>query len=273
MNKQPIGVYDSGIGGITVLKELVAKMPHEDFIYFGDTANLPYGNKTPAQIIEFSRRIIEWFMTRMNAKAVVAACHTSSALALPHFESELGQKVFGTIKPLINTILSSSVSNIAIFATEASAKSKVHETILRNRGFTGQITSVGCPDYVPLIEAGDLSSKDIIEATKKYLQFLPERPDALLFGCTHYPLIRPAFESILPLETQYFDPAEAIAHDLATYLNQNLLTTASSGSISFFCSGPTQPFEEKIKAISGFIPHTVQQVCLDQVEWTQSKFA
>ena len=129
----PIGIFDSGIGGLTVLRELQRLLPHENFIYFADTAHLPYGDKTPEQIQGYSRRIITWLQDDMNARLVVAACHTSSALALDQISPEFKVPVVGTIYPALQTILRDyPYSRLGIIATPASVKSCHHEKALIN---------------------------------------------------------------------------------------------------------------------------------------------
>ena len=255
MTSRPIGIYDSGIGGLTVLRELRKLLPHEDFIYFADTKNLPYGNKSQEQIVEFSRSIIHWFKESCDAKLVVAACHTSSALALDNLSNQFEIPLIGTIRPLLKNILNTPRhQRIGIIATEASAKSQTHATIFRNHGYNGDIHTVGCPDFVPLIESGHLDTESIRSAAKTYLdQFKDLNPDTLIFGCTHYPFIRPLIESLLPTTTHYIDPAEAMSKEVQRHLeiSDTLQKRLTFGNVHFVCSSSPHTFEPKVHQFMG----------------------
>lgn len=250
LSHQPIGVYDSGVGGLTVLKALAHHMPHENFVYFGDTANLPYGTKTPEQIIEFSRNIIAWFQNTLGAKMVIAACHTSSALALDVVAQDFTIPIIGTIYPCLNTLRAHKHhQRVGIIATPASATSRTHERIFKGNGFEGHVHSIPCPNFVPLIEATPFDDLAATQAAKEYLQaFHDHQLDTLIYGCTHYPFLKSIVESLLPPTMHYIDPAELIAREaqavlLSTY-RANGATTR--GQLDFYCSSDTALFSQKI---------------------------
>lgn len=242
--KKPIGVYDSGVGGLTVLKELMACLPGQDFIYFADTQHLPYGDKTPDQIKEYSKNIVAWFESVMNAKMVVAACNTSSAIALDGLTSEI--PVIGTIYPILDEIMESRT--IGIIATAPSVKSKMHENIFIKNGFQGKVVYVACPDFVPLIEEGKIEGVEIEEAAKRYLsQFDGHNIDTLIYGCTHYPFIKSTIEKLLP-GIKYIDPANFIARAVL----KNNTEAANMGSVKFYCSSDADVFKAKIEKLTDF---------------------
>jgi glutamate racemase len=251
MDKRPIGVYDSGIGGLTVLSVLRRALPHEDFIYFADTANLPYGDKSPQQIIDYSHRIVKWFEKNVGAKLVVSACHTSSALAVEKISSDFKTPVIGTIKPLLKRILHNPFcSNIGVIATMASAASRAHEKIFIENGFKGRVVSIACPDFVPLIEAGLKDSVLLREAAVNYLQpFKQNRLDTLVYGCTHYPLISDVITSIVP-EVCCIDPAEYVVQEIKALLAGNGLLNGSSGGVQFYVSSEPGVFINKLQRLS-----------------------
>jgi glutamate racemase len=242
--KKPIGIYDSGVGGFTVLRELILSFPHEDFIYFADTAHLPYGDKSPEQIISYSHNITSWFQNEMNAKMVIAACNTSSALALDHLNFNI--PIIGTIYPLLSHIMESA--SLGIIATPASAKSRMHENIFIKNGFEGNVTCIECPDFVPLIESGKFQGAEIENAARQYLkEFEAQNIDTLIYGCTHYPFIKNIIKNILPKNIKYIDPAHYISLEV-----QNLISRPSDeqqGSIKFYCSSEQDVFESKIKRL------------------------
>jgi glutamate racemase len=255
LTKRPIGVYDSGVGGFTVLKALQEKMPNETFIYFADTENLPYGNKTKEQIVEYSHRIISWFQNKKDAKMVIAACHTSSALAIDLISYNFELPIIGTIYPLIRTVTNNKKhKNIGIIATSASAESRMHEKIFRQNGFTGNIVSISCPTFVPLIESKEMDVEAIKTAAKEYLApFFEQKLDTLIYGCTHYPFIKDIIEQILPSNISFIDPANYIADEAYTWLeNKNLLNTEKKYALDqYFCSHDPKMFESKLGQLIG----------------------
>jgi len=265
MTSRPIGLYDSGVGGLTVLKEFRKQFPHETFVYFADTLNLPYGQKTKGQIVDYSRTILSWFQNTINAKMVIAACHTSSALALDELAPQFEIPVIGTIYPLLKEVIhDDSPRRLGIIATPVSAESRTHETLLRANGFSGEILSIGCKDFVPLIESGRLDSQELFDSVAATLKpFETFKPDALIFGCTHYPFIKPIIESILHSSVQYIDPAATMAREAHLWLEQNRLHNASRepSTLQFYCSDDATTFELKLRKLLALSDHSVR--CLN----------
>ena len=144
-------MYDSGIGGLSVLNELKKTLPNEDYVYFADTANMPYGNKSRDQIINYSRKIILFFQNEIKAKLVVAACHTSSAVALENIAHEFYTPIIGTINPIMKH-MKSGYKRVGVIATQASIESGMHKQIISQMKNPPEVVSVACPDFVPLIE-------------------------------------------------------------------------------------------------------------------------
>lgn len=250
--RKPIGVYDSGIGGLTVLSLLHKKFPHEDFIYFADTANVPYGPKTPEQITDFSRAIVEWMCNEMGVKLVVAACHTSSGIALEQLAPNYTVPLIGTMMPVANAVRANNAlhQRIGVIATQASVNRRAHEQVLRAHGFDGELVSIACPEFVPLIESGVIDEVALSLYAREYLKpFYDQRLDTLIYGCTHYPLIADIIKAALPRTIHYIDPAEHIAREVDAYLSQNALYNDSPepGKTSFYCSGPMDEFIAKVE--------------------------
>ena len=241
----PIGIYDSGIGGLTVLNELVSQFPYENFVYFADTFHLPYGNKSQEQIIQYSHDIISFFQNTINAKMVIAACNTSSALALDVISNDFHIPIIGTIYPLLGHIHNSK--KLGIIATQASADSRMHERIFKSHGFEGEVISVGCPKFTPLIEAGSFDSDELKECATEYLSlFQRQKIDTLVYGCTHYPFIKNLIESLLPESTKYIDPAHYIAQEVKKFMIQ---PQTKRGSVQYYCSSDPEIFEQKLKRL------------------------
>ncbi len=243
---KPIGIYDSGVGGLTVLKELTQKFPHENFIYFADTKHLPYGDKSKEQITQYSHDIVSGFQNTMNAKMAIAACNTSSALALDTISNDFHIPIIGTIYPLLHHI--HEAKTIGIIATQASANSRMHEKIFKNHGFKGEVISVGCPKFTPLIEEGDFDSAKLQECASEYLSiFQSQKIDTLIYGCTHYPFIKNLIESLLPPFIKYIDPAHYIAQEVKKILPQE----SEIGSIQYYCSSNPELFSKKLRNLMG----------------------
>jgi len=253
MDRRPIGIYDSGVGGLTVLMALKKALPNEDFIYFADTVNLPYGNKSPEQITEFSHRIISWMQNKISAKMVISACHTSSALALESASNKFKIPVIGTIMPLLRCIINNnSYKRIGIIATLASATSRAHETIFLKNGFTGTVRSIACPDFVPLIESNQIDLLTLKKCATEYLSvFKEENLDTLIYGCTHYPFIKNIITNILPIEMQYIDPAEYISIEVEESLSSSSSLNKSGGNVKFYSSSDPEAFAAKLNLLTG----------------------
>lgn len=254
MKNRPIGVYDSGVGGLTVLSALRRAFPQETFIYFADTLNLPYGDKTQNQIRDYSHGIASWFQNIKQVKLIVAACHTSSALALDDIAQDFEVPIVGTIRPLVERVLKDSIhQRIGIIATVASATSRFHEKILREQGFEGEVISIGCPDFVPLIEATPTDRVALRARAQEYLApFVDRSLDTLIYGCTHYPFLKDILETLLPHDLSYLDPAEAIAKEVRDHLEANdyLNDDEKTGDLEFYCSQDPETFKRKIRFLT-----------------------
>lgn len=259
MNSQnlPIGIFDSGIGGLTVLSTLRQKFPNESFIYFADTLNLPYGNKSPEVIQNYSRKILSWFQEKMNVKMVVAACNTSSSLAIDQLSSEFTIPIIGTIHPLIQTILRDKYQRVGLIATPSTVLSRCHEINLLKSGYDGIIHPIACPEFVPLIEQMPMDRVALRNHAQEYLRCFDEKGlETLVYGCTHYPYLEDILKTFLPESTRYLDPAHAIATEVESQLNQSQKGTLSSevGQLDFYCSGDPLHFKKKIGFLTDFNP-------------------
>ena len=187
----PIGVFDSGVGGLTVAREIMRHLPNENIVYFGDTARVPYGSKSKDNIIRYSRQIINFLKTK-NVKAIVIACNTASALALDVVREDFDVPIIGVVEPGARAALEATKSKkIGVIGTEATIRSAMYEKIFK--GFDGDATVVGkaCPLFVPLVEEGFAKHKVTEEIIDYYLaSFMDTDIDSLILGCTHYPLLR-----------------------------------------------------------------------------------
>ncbi|HEX3553266.1 MAG TPA: glutamate racemase [Thermoanaerobaculia bacterium] len=212
-----IGVFDSGVGGLTVVSALRRRLPEESILYLGDTARLPYGSKSPDTVTRYTRRNIE-FLTGRGVKAVVIACNTASALALPNLEMhEL--PTWGVIEPGALKAARVSRGRVGVIATEATVRSDAYPRALRNLRPGLEIVSRACPLFVPLVEEGWHDDPVTGEVARRYLApLLTAGIDTLVLGCTHYPLLIPVLQRVVGPDVTLVDSAEAVAEMVAAGL-------------------------------------------------------
>jgi glutamate racemase len=204
--QQRIGIFDSGVGGLTVLRELYQQLPNESILYFGDTARLPYGTRTPAEILHFVREILYW-MEEQKVKMVIMACNTSSALALESVQAEFDLPILGVILPGARAAVQQG-RRIGVIATPATANSNAYRDAILEVDGTAQVWQVGCPEFVPLIEQNRISDPYTKAVAREYLApLLQNGIDTLIYGCTHYPHLAPVLRQILPESVKLVNPA------------------------------------------------------------------
>ena len=260
-----IGVFDSGVGGLTVLKQLKKQLPNQRFIYLGDTARVPYGNRSPETIIRFSTENA-LFLLEKEIKLLIIACSTVSAIAIDTLRSYSPIPIIGVIEPGIQkTLKTSSSKRIAILATRATIQSGVYQDAIKKEAPHAVLFPVACPLFVPLVEEGWLSQEGWLShpatrlIVKEYLKPLKhENVDTILLGCTHYPVLKNLIKEEIGGEVILVDSASACAEQVATYLNANdkLSPSPSSEAHQYFISDSPemfrlfaeQLFEHKIEA-------------------------
>ena len=233
-NARPIGVFDSGIGGLTVVKALRDLLPNEQIIYVGDTARVPYGSRSPATVERYSLEIAQMLVER-DAKLIVVACNTVSSVALPVLEQTLPMDVIGVIRPGAEAAIHESQTNhVGVIGTRATIRSGAYERSIKTLNPKVQVTSRPCPLLVPLIEEGLLDDPVTDQMIARYLKpMLAEGIDTLVLGCTHYPLLAPAFARQLGQSVRLVDSAQNCALAVKRLLEQQSLgaTDASPGGL------------------------------------------
>lgn len=218
-----IGVFDSGVGGLTVVKEFFRYLPEYRIIYFGDTARLPYGTKSPNLIKKWSKEIVQWLLSR-GAKVIVIACHTSSALTADFLKKEFPKvPIFEIITPGIEKVVKVTKNKkIGIIGTPSTIKSGVHKKKLLVLDPGLKIYSQACPLLVPLVEEGWIGEKITKEIIKKYLLPLKKKKiDTLILACTHYPLLKKAISEITGEKIKIINPAENLVKNFKKFLGKN----------------------------------------------------
>lgn len=233
-----IGVFDSGVGGLTVVKEIFNYLPKNQIIYFGDTARLPYGTKGADFVKRYSKKITEWLLQK-GAKIIVVACNTSSAWAADYLKKEYSEiPIFEMIEPAVGEAIKTTKNKkIGIIGTPGTVRSQAYQEKLKIRNLKLEIFSVACPLFVPLVEEGLLDDKITVEIIKKYLDPLKkEGIDTLILGCTHYPLLQNAIANALGPKIKIINPAEALAKEIKKYLEKNKLTLKKGSAHAFYFS-------------------------------------
>jgi glutamate racemase len=264
----PIGIFDSGVGGLTVLKAIARQLPGESLLYVGDTARLPYGTRTQADIIQFVREILSW-MQSQGAKIVVMACNTSSALALDIVRTEFEMPVLGVILPAAR-VAATCGKRIGVIATPATAASRSYTQAILENDPSCQVWEVGCPEFVPLIEQNKIYAPKTVQVVSKYLDILLSHGiDTLIYGCTHYPHLKPVIDTLMPPSVMQVDPAVHVA--IATDNELQLLglkhpdrlnrTPYPRTSIRFCVSDQPERFSKLSAQWLGYMP-TVEHITL-----------
>lgn len=240
----PLGVYDSGVGGLTVVREIRRQLSNEQIIYLADSARLPYGDRTPQEIQFFARQIITFLVSR-GVKMVVIACNTSSALALPIVRKEFSLPLIGMIEPGVKAALRmSEEGKVGVIATQGTIDSDAYGRMLREHGV--QVYSQACPRFVPLIENGYLNSTQMAQAIDEYLGPLRAAGvDTLIYGCTHYPFLDGQVRAYMG-EIKTVDPAvEAVREAGRCLAEMDLLSPGKKGQDLFFTTGEPEEFAQR----------------------------
>ncbi len=251
MKKQPIGIFDSGVGGLTVFKEIRKQFPHEDICYFGDTARVPYGPKSRQTVIEYSIQNAR-FLTQLGAKIIIVACNTSSAVAIETLRDTLNVPVMGVIEPgAIEAVKSTKNSTIGVIGTEGTIRSSAYRDEICKIQPEAEVISQTCPLFVSLVEEGWEDHKITSLVIEEYLKNLKGRQiDTLVLGCTHYPILKQEIRKYMGDGITLVDSAEAISNQLHEILPEP--QSEGKGRDFFYVSDN----EEKFRQIASRILET-----------------
>lgn len=265
----PIGVFDSGVGGLTVAREIMRNLPMEKIIYFGDTARVPYGSKSRDTVIRYSRQIVR-FLREQRVKAIVVACNTASALALGTLEKESEIPIIGVVKPGARVAIQATrKKRVGVIATEATINSHLYRELIQQ--MDPEITVVGrpCPLFVPLVEEGWLHDPVTETVARRYLKDLQDQDiDTLILGCTHYPLLRGLIREIMGEQVTLVNPAYETSLALKRLLEARGLmnpgTEKSEFPYRFFVSDAAEKFKHFANSILPFDVNMTEQINIEE---------
>lgn len=241
----PIGMFDSGMGGLTVLHECLVALPSEDFIYVGDTARFPYGEKSRDELERFAAQIAA-FLERTGVKLLVVACFSATAAALPALQERFATPIVGVVMPGARAAVQSSrYRRIGVLATEATVASGSYVRAVRSLDVGAEIHQQACPGLASYIQDGDVASQEVLDAVKRFTAPLKvKRPDVVIMGCTHYPLVAPMLQRHLGRDVTLVNPAHEIAREVADVLDRQGIARGEEreGEYSFYCTGEAEQF-------------------------------
>src|SRR6056297_1948657 len=245
MDKRAIGVFDSGVGGLTVLREIIEQMPFEDIIYFGDTARIPYGTKSPQTVIKYSHQNAR-FLSKYDIKTIVVACNTASSVALKDLKNSFDIPVIGVINPGAKGAVKKTENNkVGVIGTTATVRSSAYQDRIRQINSKISVIGTPCPLFVQIVEEG-WEDSDVAElAAKKYLiELMDHEVDTLVLGCTHYPLLRYTLNKVLGDKVTLINPAYETAKALKEILTDKkmLRKTSESPIRKFYVSDAPEKF-------------------------------
>lgn len=244
LDKAPIGFFDSGVGGVTVFEQVKRLLPDENYIYFGDTKNMPYGEKTPEQLLEFADNIFKFF-EKNNAKAVVMACNTTSAIVYEELKNNYNFEIFPIIQSVAKQLSELNLNRIGVFATPATINSHCYKMEIQKHNPHMDVVEIACPKWVKIVENGEEKTEfGKISVREKMIEMLDFAPEKIVLGCTHYPYLIDVLENFAP-RNLFINPsvefAKIIKNDLA---EKNLLNKSGlNGSEKFYVSANPEKFK------------------------------
>lgn len=255
LHNAPIGVFDSGVGGLTVAREIMRQLPNERIVYFGDTARVPYGSKSPETITRYSEQIVRFLQTQ-QVKAIVIACNSASACALEALEEEIELPIIDVVRPGAKTALEATRNGkVGVIATEATISSGIYKRYIEESDRSVSVISKACPLFVPLVEEGLWEDPVTDEIAGRYLsELIDSGIDTLILGCTHYPLIRSTVGRIMGEKVSLVNPAYETARALKQLLEKKGLESEKRPGLGtelyrFFVSDGADKFQRFANSI------------------------
>jgi glutamate racemase len=259
-DNRPIGIFDSGVGGLTVVRSLLEKLPQESFIYFGDTAHVPYGNKSEQELMRYAREIIA-FLLDQDVKAIIVACGTHSSITLPRIVEQYDIPLLGVVKAAASCAVKTARNGkIGIAATQATVNSRAYTNEIKRLDSKLEVYETACPSFVPLVEAGKLEEEETREAVSEYLQpLLDQGIDTLVLGCTHYPFLAKVINEFTGEGIEVIDPScKTVEQVIDIFSRQDLFNKNNQINFrKFYVSGNDESFYNVGRLLIG---NTIKEV-------------
>lgn len=267
LHEEPIGVFDSGVGGLTVAREIMRQLPDENIVYFGDTARLPYGSKSKDTIIRFSRQIIRFLQTK-RVKAIVVACNTATAQALDVVSQEFDLPIIGVIAPGARAAVKETKNKkIGVVGTEGTIQSHMYAKTIHQMEKNAEVVGKSCPLFVPLVEEGFAKHHIAEEVIDIYLRDMKESDiDTLILGCTHYPLLRTKIREYFGEDVRIVNPAYEAAIDLKKILEEKSIDNKNKEftKYEFYVSDAAEKFKRFANSILPYDVETIHQINIEE---------
>ena len=270
IKEAPIGVFDSGVGGLTVAREIMRQIPQERIVYFGDTARVPYGSKSTDTLIRYTRQIIRFLKTR-GVKAIVVACNTASAVALEAVRDELDIPIIGVVRPGARVAVQATKNHkIGIIGTETTVNSGMYVKLIQQLDPQAQVIGKACPLFVPLVEEGWTKDPVTEEVARRYLADLQQSEiDTLILGCTHYPLLRHMVGEIMGDKVNLVNPAYETAVELRSLLEREGIANDGNHTVfdnpyEFFVSDAAEKFKIFANSILPCDVTSIKQINIEE---------
>jgi len=283
---QPIGIFDSGVGGLTVYRALHEKLQDEHFVYLGDTARVPYGTKSLATVERYALENSQFLASR-GIKLLVVACNTASALALPQIRAQIGIETVGVIGPggrrAVEITKNKKNPKIGVIATEATVQSNAYQLAIRRAGSTAEVIQIACPLFVPLAEESWTNEPETRSIARKYLRKIIEADvDALVLGCTHYPILRGVIQQIVGKDVTLIDSGEATSEEVAKLLEEKGLANTAAANYKnprrlcddldhFYVTDAAERFARVAERFLGAKPAKLEAVEIFEIDNLQSE--
>ena len=266
LRKAPIGVFDSGVGGLTVAREIMRQLPDENIVYFGDTARLPYGSKSKESIIRFAKQIIRFLQTK-KVKAIVIACNTATAQALEAVQKEFDTPIIGVIEPGARAAVKATRNKkIGVIGTEGTIRSNMYTRIIKEMDPEAEVVGKACPLFVPLVEEGFAKHNVTEEVIDIYLREIRDSEvDTMILGCTHYPLLRSAIMRYMGERVHIVNPAYETAMDLKKVLEECGISRGVNefNKYEFYVSDAAEKFKQFANSVLPYDVGTIRQINIE----------
>ncbi|WP_211344393.1 glutamate racemase [Paenibacillus lentus] len=262
--QQAIAILDSGVGGLTVAKEVMRQLPREKIIYFGDTDRTPYGPRSPEEVTLFTEQIVD-YLIQFDPKMIVIACNTATAAALEHIKKKVSVPVIGVIHPGARAAISATkTGRVGVIGTIGTINSGAYTSALKELNPGIDVVSDACPEFVPLVEQGQFETPEAKQVVEQSLQWMRLHPiDCLILGCTHYPFLKRSIQEVMGPNVKLISSADETAREISTVLYQKgQLARGNEMPIhQFFCSGDSEMFSKIARQWLG------EQIELTPIVW------